>query len=262
MSHLFLSRTIEDGNARAGSATSFVQRTGPTTNVTVSSGHVAGSGGDEFVLSVEASRSNTSLYAVFIPGFFFDCQLYSNASDRHGVQSVAGTYLPVCGHISQYPSTIFARNLVTAQPAGQGQGILTVVCPQGSACGGLDSPIPALPPHGFAVPLRNGAVTLTGLGPRAAAPGGEGRAQPPSGGSSPPSPTWRTAAEVQGIIARRLDEVSADLDRGYPRSEVGQMRDGVEAIRTVIGWNTVWDQRVKVITPVSRTFGVNPWIMW
>ena len=40
------------------------------------------------------------------------------------------------------------------------------------------------------------------------------------------------------------------------------MRDSAEAIRTVMGWNTVWDQRVKVITPVSRTFGVNPWIMW
>ena len=52
------------------------------------------------------------------------------------------------------------------------------------------------------------------------------------------------------------------LDRAYPRHKVGQMRDSAEAIRTVIGWNTVWDQRVKVITPVSRTFGVNPFIMW
>ena len=47
------------------------------------------------------------------------------------------------------------------------------------------------------------------------------------------------------------------MDAEYPRSQVGQMRDSVEAIRTVMGWNTVWDQRVKVITPVSRTFGVS-----
>lgn len=24
----------------------------------------------------------------------------------------------------------------------------------------------------------------------------------------------------------------------------------------------VWDQRVKVVTPVSRTFGPNPYVMW
>ena len=32
--------------------------------------------------------------------------------------------------------------------------------------------------------------------------------------------------------------------------------------RTVIGWNTVWDRRIMAMTPVSRSFGVNPWIMW
>ena len=89
----------------------------------------------------------------------------NDTSDRHGLHSIAGTFMPVCGTITEYPSTIFARNLVTAQPAGQGKGYLTVVCPEGSTCGGQQTPLPTLPPHSFAVPLRNGAVTLSGLGP-------------------------------------------------------------------------------------------------
>jgi hypothetical protein len=63
-----------------GSATSYVHRTEwdqsgvPTTNVTISSGHVD-NGGDNMVLVVEPSRRNTTLWAIFTPGFFFDCAI-------------------------------------------------------------------------------------------------------------------------------------------------------------------------------------------
>ena len=226
----------------------------PITNVTIASGH-ADHTGDDFVLTVEPSRLNTTLWAVFVPGFYFDCALHPNpnaAGQDVGVHAqqqqqqrvraipnspavLAGEFLPFCGTLSEYPSTIFARNLVTAQPAGLGQGFLTVVCPTGSTCGKAPPGV-TLPPHAIAVPLRNGAASLSGLGPGPLSPTGE----------EEPKPTWRTTAVAQEIIAQRLGEVTAALDKEYPRAEVGQMRDSAEAIRTVMGWNTVWDQRVKV----------------
>jgi hypothetical protein len=198
------------------------------------------------------------LWAVFVPGFYFDCALHPGPKDQDGAfraipnspAVLSGEFLPFCGKLSQYPSTIFARNLVTAQPAGLGQGFLTVVCPKGSTC----SKAPAgvnLPPHAIAVPLRDGSASLSGLGPAPVSPTG-----------MEPKPVWRSTTAAQAIIEQRLQDITASLDKDYPRSQVGQMRDSAEAIRTVMGWNTVWDQRVKVITPVSRTFGVNPFIMW
>lgn len=244
-----------------GSATSFVQRTewdpsgAPLTNVTVASAHTDNTG-DEFVLTVKPSKLNTTLWAVFVPGFYFDCALQgvclagscTHSTSPRGV--LAGEFLSFCGSLSQDPSTNFARNLVTAQPAGLGKGFLTVVCPTGSTCSSAPAGV-TLPPHAIAVPLRDGSASLSGLGPAPAAPAG-----------TDPKPVWRTAESAQAIIDQRLREVTASMDAEYPRAQVGQMRDSVEAIRTVMGWNTVWDQRVKVITPVSRTFGVNPFIMW
>jgi len=246
-----------------GSATSFVQRTEwdpsgvPLTNVTVASAHTDDTG-NEFVLTVKPSKLNTTLWAVFIPGFYFDCALHPGPTEGHGeVRAtpnspavLAGEFLPFCGSLSEYPSTIFARNLVTAQPAGLGKGFLTVVCPTGSTCSRAPSGV-NLPPHSIAVPLRDGSASLSGLGPAPLSPAG-----------TEPQPVWRATDSAQAIIDQRLEQVTISLDTDYPRSEVGQMRDSAEAIRTVMGWNTVWDQRVKVITPVSRTFGVNPFIMW
>jgi hypothetical protein len=39
-------------------------------------------------------------------------------------------------------------------------------------------------------------------------------------------------------------------------------RDTVDAMRSVVGWNTMWDPRIKVATPVSRSFGEEPFEMW
>ena len=50
-----------------------------------------------------------------------------------------------------------------------------------------------------------------------------------------PKPLFRATAELQGVVARRVAAVAAQLDRDYPRAEVGQMRDSAEAVRTVIG---------------------------
>lgn len=205
----------------------------PLTNVTVASAHTDDTG-NEFVLTVKPSKLNTTLWAVFVPGFFFDCALQSR-----GV--LAGEFLPFCGTLTEDAST----NLVTAQPAGLGKGFLTVACPTGSTCSEAPPGV-NLPPHAIAVPLRDGSASLSGLGPSPMSPSG-----------TEPKPAWRTTTTAQTIIEQRLREVTASLDAEYPRSKVGQMRDSVEAIRTVMGWNTVWDQRVKVITPVSRTFGVS-----
>ena len=38
--------------------------------------------------------------------------------------------------------------------------------------------------------------------------------------------------------------------------------DAVDAIRAVMGWNTMFDHRATVITPVSRSFGQMPFEMW
>ena len=227
-----------------GSATSFVQRTAwdsagnPTTNVTISSGHVraGASAADEMVLVVEPSHPHTTLWAVFTSGFYFDCAVQVQG------KVMAGEFLRHCGTVAESASAQPGRTLVTAQPHGFDAGYFTVECPGCGATTVLPGTNVSLPPHSIAVPLRNGAVSLSAIGPTPISP-------------QPPKPIWRSTRVAQGIVAERLAEVTASLDGDYPRAEVGQMRDSAEAIRTVMGWNTVWDQRVKVITPVSRTFG-------
>lgn len=91
----------------------------------------------------------------------------------------------------------------------------------------ISIPGAASPPsgdHGGAtsatVPLANGAAVLV------AAYGDVNVALP-------------SAAAAIAIIDRRREEYVGELDAKYPRAEVGRMRDGAEAIRTVVGWNTV-----------------------
>ena len=107
-----------------------------------------------------------------------------------------------------------------------------------------------------AVSLGGGAVALSASGALPKKEDASGITR-----SSRKSPV-RGVAEVHAIVAEQSQRLVAALDEKYPRARVGRMRDAAEAMRTVIGWNTVWDQRVKVMTPVSRTFGVNPFIMW
>eukprot|EP01065_Artemidia_motanka_P037565 TRINITY_DN4628_c3_g1_i2.p1 TRINITY_DN4628_c3_g1~~TRINITY_DN4628_c3_g1_i2.p1 ORF type:complete len:822 (+),score=191.08 TRINITY_DN4628_c3_g1_i2:103-2568(+) len=79
--------------------------------------------------------------------------------------------------------------------------------------------------------------------------------------------TTASAAEmltqVTDVIAARRGEYSASLDSRYPVSKVGQdLRDGVEAIRAAVGWNTMYSPSLGVITPVGRNFGPQPWAVW
>lgn len=39
-------------------------------------------------------------------------------------------------------------------------------------------------------------------------------------------------------------------------------RDSADAIRSVVGWNTMFHQTMKVVTPVSRDFGPQPYAIW
>ena len=99
--------------------------------------------------------------------------------------------MAACGNITEYPSTIFARNLVTAMPAGMGKGFLTVPCPKGSACTNLQLPGGIkLPPHSIAVPLSSGPMALTALGPAPVAADG-----------AEPQPTRRTVDQAAVFTA-------------------------------------------------------------
>ena len=219
-----------------GSATSYVHRTQwdaagmPITNVTISSAH-AGSG-DEMVLLVEPSRRNTTLWAIFTPGFFFDCAIQNRGCP------ILGQWIPACGHITvESPSK--DRVIVHAQPSGQRNSSLTMFCP--SEIGGCRRGIQGrvLPNNSIAVPLSGGAVSISGFG---------------SLDSTDQIPQWISSETAQAITTKQLQKVTDSLDAEYPRAQVGRMRDSAEAMRTVIGWNTVWDQRVKVFFALFLLF--------
>jgi hypothetical protein len=69
------------------------------------------------------------------------------------------------------------------------------------------------------------------------------------------------AASLQ-VIRMAEEAVEAELSSRYPREKVGAYRDVVDALRSVMGWNTMFDARATVITPVSRSFGQQPFEMW
>lgn len=213
-----------------GSYSSYTQRTAwtdglPTVNVTISSGHTDADG-DSLVLLIEPSVLGTTLWVNFTVGFFFDCALQGDDSVPD-----PGHFLPACGSITRDNAV---GSSFTALPSGM-QTAMSVSIP--AAADGPSGPSGSL---SALVPLANGPAVLSAA----------------LGGKHAPS-----VEQAKAIVSARLREVEADFESSFPRSQVGRMRDGAEAMRTVIGWNTVWDQRVKVVTPVSRTFGVNPWIM-
>jgi hypothetical protein len=182
---------------------------------------------------LDLAGNATSLWVNFTVGYFFDCAIQSDASTAY-----AGDFLPACGTVKRINADGTA---FVAQPSGFAHPVRISIPgavappPQTSAPaagGGLNS---------ATVPLASGSVVLIAAYGEASLP---------------------AAPAAVAAIEQRLEEYVRDLDAKYPRSEVGRMRDGAEAIRTVVGWNSVWDQRVKVVTPVSRTFGPNPYIMW
>ena len=71
-----------------------------------------------------------------------------------------------------------------------------------------------------------------------------------------------TLAECIAIVRAAERNAEAALAARYPRSLVGTNRDVVDAMRAVIGWNVMWHPTAFVVTPVSRTFGKQPFEMW
>ena len=71
-----------------------------------------------------------------------------------------------------------------------------------------------------------------------------------------------TLAACSQLVSGMEAKVEAEVAAQYPRATVGENRDAVDAIRAVMGWNTMFDHRATVITPVSRSFGQMPFEMW
>ena len=79
---------------------------------------------------------------------------------------------------------------------------------------------------------------------------------------TPPHGAPSTLAASASIISVAEQAVEAEVAARYPREKVGASRDVVDALRSVMGWNTMYDHRATVITPVSRSFGSQPFEMW
>lgn len=69
-------------------------------------------------------------------------------------------------------------------------------------------------------------------------------------------------ADCIRIVQAAERRTEAAIESEYPRAKVGENRDVVQAIRAVIGWNVMWHTGRFVLTPVSRTFGKQPFEMW
>ena len=67
--------------------------------------------------------------------------------------------------------------------------------------------------------------------------------------TAPPS----SLAASMKVVTDAEASVEAATSAEYPRAKVGSARDSVDAIRAVMGWNTMYDHRATVITPVSRS---------
>lgn len=149
----------------------------------------------------------TSLWVNFTVGYFFDCAIQSASSTPY-----PGEFLPACGTVSRNDTV---GSMFIARPTGFAHpvriSIPGAVAPPNGDPGG---------PTSATVPLANGEVVL------AAAYGDVNVALP-------------SAAGAIAIVDQRREEYVGELDAKYPRAEVGRMRDGAEAIRTVVGWNTV-----------------------
>lgn len=82
-----------------------------------------------------------------------------------------------------------------------------------------------------------------------------------SSGQAAAAAAIKTISDCVGQVAAQANQVDAELTAKY--GAVGtDNRDTVDAMRSVVGWNTMWDPRIKVSTPVSRSFGQMPFEMW
>lgn len=78
-----------------------------------------------------------------------------------------------------------------------------------------------------------------------------------SGPASPPPPS--SVAECEAAVATQRSAYTAKLASDYRNAT---LREAAEALRAVVGWNTMFDQRIGVATPVGRAFGPAPYAIW
>lgn len=201
-----------------GSFTHFDQTVCEDLHVAVKSAHV-GASGDATVVLLTANASTAAAKAVVASG-----QLELHVSTRFYFDCAPQVYsgsVP-CGTIAA---------------AADGKGLIAT--PTGQ-------PLVHLAAYGASVSVKSGSeivLTMDGGGAAClvAAAGGGGR-----------SPSVTSVAQCTAAVAAAEAAVEAGLEVEYPRAEVGDTRDVVDAIRAVIGWNTMYDGRAFVITPVRQ----------
>ena len=229
---------------------------GAAVEVDTESAHLPGSGGNSMVLlltaNVTAAANLADLSVQTIGQYYFDCnQDNDKTQDEGGNSNSNSNNNSPCGTMNAASATT-----LVAHPVGfQSKSPLTVQILGGSAT----SPAARLLHHrsaGDGATLKNATFDASGRVCFLAtwnAGAGAGTA------TAPATPLPSTVAECAIIVAAAAAASDAALHTKY--GAVGTSdRDLVDAIRSVVGWNTMYDPRIKVATPVSRSFGSFPYV--
>ena len=168
-------------------------------------------------------------------------------------------------HLDASGDTVVLLLSALASPAGRLVAVATpsfffdcVTTP--GACGTIAAADGAIVAHaaGFGtVSVRVAGAASSAAGALRAPFDAHGRACLIAALDGSPHPLPATVEDCAAAVARRAAARDGDLTPVY--GPVGtDRRDAVEAIRSVVGWNTMFDSRIKVVTPVSRNFGAPP----
>jgi hypothetical protein len=255
-------------HAYNGSYTFITQRApGRALNFTIESAHLDGGGGNELLLLVRANDTGAAAalgewHVLADASFgFFDCPL-------HGAGAGAGA-ASLCGTVDRVSAD--GASLV-ARPAGFDKLTARAVAPAAAAA--------AAPAAGAApAAAAAGATSAATASSAAAAPSADaphtlslafdahGLACLVVGGAAAAEVT--DTAHCAALMAAAAQRFEEGMDADYPRASAtagqpsnNRNRDVADALRAVVGWNIMWDSRVKVVAPVSRDFGVQPYALW
>ena len=210
-----------------GSFTHFDQKVRDDLAISVKSAHAPEVNGTVVLLKANASSAAAAAVAQIelhvASRYYFDC---APRTDSGAVP---------CGEIAARELRGGSHGLL-ARPIGLQPVYLRAVGADVSAAAG-DQP-------GLTLRMQEGAACLVA-----------------TVGAEPP-PQLSTLAACSQLVSGMEAKVEAEVATQYPRATVGENRDAVDAIRAVMGWNTMFDHRATVITPVSRSFGQMPFEMW
>lgn len=227
---------------------------GNAMEVDTESAHVPASEGNSMVLLLTANvtaAANLAALSVQTEGkFYFDCD--------QGSSSSAGS---PCGIMSAASPT-----KLVVQPVGFKDGVpLTVVVVSGGGGGGSSgssgsrndgNDVYGQGEDGSGGGLANATFDTSGRVCLVASWGSSASASASISNALP-----RTMAECVSVVAAAAAASDASLTARYGKTGTDN-RDLANAIRSVVGWNTMYDPRIKVATPVSRSFGSFPYEMW